>query len=207
VSTLSGGQDDAMTQTAPSPGDDLAGQKKQLRAAARARRRERSVVEQERLAQRLVEAAGAEPLAGARRVALYVGVEFEPRTLPLVEALADRGTEVLLPVVLPDLDLEWGRFATAAHLQRSRHGLLEPSGDLLGRDAVATADVVVVPAFAVDADGRRLGQGGGCYDRALRRVASGTPVLAVVFDDEVLTSPLPEEPHDRRVTGRLPATR
>jgi hypothetical protein len=29
-------------------------------------------------------------------------------------------------------------------------------------------------------------------------------VLAVVFDDEVTATPLPEEPHDRRVTGRLP---
>ncbi|MDX6723959.1 MAG: 5-formyltetrahydrofolate cyclo-ligase, partial [Solirubrobacteraceae bacterium] len=50
-------------------------------------------------------------------------------------------------------------------------------------------------------DGRRLGQGGGSYDRALARVAA--PVVAVVFDDEVLDEPIPVEPHDRRVAGVL----
>ena len=45
----------------------------------------------------------------------------------------------------------------------------------LGVDAVATADVVLVPGLAVSTSGDRLGQGGGCYDRALGPGAVGTP--------------------------------
>jgi 5-formyltetrahydrofolate cyclo-ligase len=205
VSTLSAGQDDAMTDpSTATPDTALRALKRQLRTEARQRRASRPEPEQEQLAARLVASMQRPPLAGASCVALFVGMDAEPRTLPLVAALADAGAQVLLPVVQPDLDLDWGRFAGTESLRRSRHGLLEPDGPLLGKDAVGRADVVVVPAFAVDPDGRRLGQGGGCYDRALRRVADGTPVLAVVYDDEVRSTSLPEEPHDRRVTGRLP---
>lgn len=195
-----------MTDTrAQGTADEQAREKKQLRSAARQRRAERPSAEQAAFAQRLAAAASQPPLSSAERVALFIGVDAEPQTLPLVESLAARGCEVLLPVVLPDFDLEWGRFVSVDDLQRSRHGLLEPAPPYLGTEAVGTADVVVVPAFAIDPDGRRLGQGGGCYDRALRRVAAATPVLAVLFDDEVRSTPLPEEPHDRRVTGRLAA--
>ena len=45
---------------------------------------------------------------------------------------------------------------------------------------------MLAPALAVDGAGRRLGQGGGSYDRALTRTSA--PVLAVVFDDELLES-------------------
>jgi 5-formyltetrahydrofolate cyclo-ligase len=148
--------------------------------------------------------AAAGRLSSARSVAAFVGVGDEPDTLPLVEALARRGVRVLLPVVLPDLDLDWAWFDQMDGLALTRHGLREPTGPCAGRHAVGAVDVVVVPAFAIDGDGRRLGQGGGCYDRALQRVSPGTPVLAVVFDDEVMTSSLPDEPHDRKVTGRLP---
>jgi len=181
-----------------------AARKKALRQQLRRRRATRSDPDRQALAARLAAAAHAPPLSSAHSVAAFVGVGDEPDTLPLVEALTRQGVRVLLPVVLPDLDLDWAWFDEAGSLAFTRHGLREPTGPRAGRHAVGAVDVVVVPAFAVDRDGRRLGQGGGCYDRALRRVSPDTPVLAVVFDDEVMTSSLPDEPHDRKVTGRLP---
>ena len=76
----------------------------------------------------------------------------------------------------------------------------EPAGPPLGRDAIGAADLVLVPALAVDEAGRRLGQGGGSYDRALPRTTA--PVVAVVFGDEVLDT-IPAERHDRPVDGVL----
>lgn len=68
--------------------------------------------------------------------------------------------------------------------------------------ALHDAQIVLLPALAVDADGVRLGQGGGWYDRALGDFAEGTPVLAAVFDDEVLPGgTIPLEPHDRLIDG------
>jgi 5-formyltetrahydrofolate cyclo-ligase len=73
-------------------------------------------------------------------------------------------------------------------------------GSRLGPDAVATADVVLLPGLAVSTRGERLGRGGGSYDRALGRVPPGRPVLALLYDGELLPA-VPAEPHDRPVTG------
>jgi 5-formyltetrahydrofolate cyclo-ligase len=137
----------------------------------------------------------------AQTIAAFVGTRTEPPTLPLLDALAAEGRRVLLPVLREDMDLEWAPFESADALRPARLGLLEPAGPSLGLHAVGAAEIVLAPALAVDRDGRRLGQGGGSYDRALER--AGAPVVAVVFDDEVLDEPLPVEAHDRPVAGAL----
>ena len=71
----------------------------------------------------------------------------------------------------------------------------EPGEPPRGVDAVARADVVLVPALAVDAAGRRLGRGGGSYDRALARVGPLVPLIALIYDDE-LVEQVPAEGHD-----------
>jgi 5-formyltetrahydrofolate cyclo-ligase len=52
-----------------------------------------------------------------------------------------------------------------------------------------------VPALAVDGAGRRLGRGGGSYDRALARVGPLIPLIALVYDEE-LVGHVPSEDHD-----------
>jgi 5-formyltetrahydrofolate cyclo-ligase len=108
------------------------------------------------------------------------------------------GKRVLLPVVLPGLDLDWAVYEGRDHLAPAVRGLLEPTGPRLGKGAIAQADVVLVPGTGVSLAGARLGQGGGCYDRALPRVSPGTPVAVVLYDDEVGLA-VPAEPHDVRV--------
>jgi 5-formyltetrahydrofolate cyclo-ligase len=126
------------------------------------------------------EAAGAalavalrDVLMSADRVAGYTALRSEP---PTAAALA-LCRNVLLPVLLPDRDLDWAA----------------ADGTLLGPDAIAGCDVVLVPALAVDSNGNRLGRGGGSYDRALRRARGLT--IAVLYDGE-LADELPAEPHD-----------
>ncbi|MFC0528218.1 5-formyltetrahydrofolate cyclo-ligase [Phytohabitans kaempferiae] len=134
-------------------------------------------------------------------VAGYVPLGPEPGGPGLPDALADMlGSEarVLLPVLLPDSDLDWAIYHGPYALTPGPHGLREPSGRRLGPDAIATAELVVVPALAVDKRGVRLGRGGGSYDRALTRVSPETLVVALLYDGELVES-LPEEPHDRRV--------
>ncbi len=144
-------------------------------------------------------------LAHARTVAAYVSVGSEPGTLALLDALRARGVRVLLPVLLPDNDLDWGVYEGEASLARVRHGgrmeLLEPAGGRLGPDAVTTADVVLLPGLAVDARGMRLGRGGGSYDRVLARLdrAGADPALVVLLYDTEVVDRVPEEEHDRPV--------
>jgi 5-formyltetrahydrofolate cyclo-ligase len=141
----------------------------------------------------------------AATVAAYVSIGSEPGTGMLLDALTDAGKRVILPVVLPDLDLEWGTWRGDTALAPARRGLLEPV-DRLGLDAVGTADLVVVPGLAVSPTGDRLGQGGGCYDRALARVPVGTPVVVCLYDDEVGLD-VPVDDHDRPVTAAVTPTR
>lgn len=143
-------------------------------------------------------ALGWDEVRRAATVAAYVSVGSEPGTGLLLDALVAGGKRVLLPVVLPGLDLDWAVYAGRERLAPAVRGLLEPTGPRLGTEAIAQADVVLVPGLAVSTAGDRLGQGGGCYDRALTRVAPGTPVGIVLYDDELGLS-VPTDPHDVRV--------
>ncbi|MFF8260272.1 5-formyltetrahydrofolate cyclo-ligase [Streptomyces virginiae] len=144
-------------------------------------------------------------LAGARTVAAYVSVGGEPGTRALLDALRAAGKRVLLPLLLPDNDLDWaayegpGSLAEVAHPGRMR--LLEPSGAALGPDAVTGADAVLLPGLAVDGRGMRLGRGGGSYDRVLQRLerAGAHPALVVLLYDDEVVARVPEEPHDHPV--------
>ncbi|MGH3341396.1 MAG: 5-formyltetrahydrofolate cyclo-ligase [Carbonactinosporaceae bacterium] len=134
----------------------------------------------------------------ARTVAAYLAVGREPGTAPALAALHGRGVRVLLPVLCPDNDLDWAAYGGEGSLVQARRGLREPSGPHLGLEAVAAADALLVPALAVDRSGRRLGRGGGSYDRALGRVPADRFTVALLYDGEVLDA-VPGAPHDRHV--------
>jgi 5-formyltetrahydrofolate cyclo-ligase len=131
--------------------------------------------------------------AAAGTVAAYLAYGNEPPTDVLLQSLQSRGTRVLLPVVLPNLDLDWAAYEPNRLVTGLRQSL-EPAGPRLTAAAIADADVVVVPALAVAHDGARLGQGGGSYDRALARNLSGLVVALLWSKDELL--PVGEVPID-----------
>jgi len=148
-------------------------------------------------ARRLAEVLASAPeVRRAATVAAYVSVGREPGTGPLLDALAAAGKRVILPLLQPDDDLDWALYRGPDELVTARRGLLEPTGPALGRDAVATADVVVVPGLAVDHTGMRLGRGGGSYDRALARTTGFT---VVALNAEEVLDVVPAAAHDRRV--------
>lgn len=157
--------------------------KASLRAAFGARRRHRTP---EQLAE--LRAAIRTHVLGHctwTSVAGYAPMRTEPGSNELLEQLQARGVQVIVPLVLDDRDLDWTRYADT-----------QP----LGVDTIARVDAVLVPALAVARDGTRLGRGGGSYDRALARVATGTQVVALLFDDE-LVEELPREQWDVPVSA------
>jgi 5-formyltetrahydrofolate cyclo-ligase len=134
----------------------------------------------------------------AGTIAAYYSLASEPGTHGLVYALWKRGGYVLLPLLRPDADLDWASYEGPDSLRQGPRGLAEPSEPPRGPDAVARADLVVVPALAVDRGGVRLGRGGGSYDRALARVGPGIPTIALLYDGELLDE-VPAAAHDQRV--------
>lgn len=178
--------------------------KEQLRRAIRAERERLTPRARARAADGFARVVGDLPqVRAASVVAAYVSRPSEPGTIPLLERLARRGTKVLLPVLGTGLQRDWAWFTTAEDLGVRAPGRPpEPSGPTVGADAVAHAEAVIAPALAVDTSGARLGQGGGWYDRVLAHASPRTPVVAMVFAEEVYDAalrPLPHEPHDHRV--------
>lgn len=142
--------------------------------------------------------------AGRGTVACYSSTGNEPDTWGLIDALHDRGVTVLLPVLsqLPTGKrrpaTDWARYTGREELRPGLWGIPEPTSPTLGADALADAEWIWCSALAATPDGRRLGTGGGWYDRALRFAAGGTTVAALLRDHEVLDD-VPTEAWDLRV--------
>lgn len=128
-------------------------------------------------------------------VCAYVPVGSEPGSTDLLDDLRDTGCRVLLPVVVGQQPLDWSEYEGPGSLQAAGYGLREPIGTRAGPGAIGEADVVLVPALAVDRRGVRLGRGGGHYDRSLPLAGRDTVLAAVVRDEEFVES-LPGEAHD-----------
>jgi 5-formyltetrahydrofolate cyclo-ligase len=145
------------------------------------------------------------PLASPGTIAAYVSTGTEPGTHDLINTLHADGTRVLLPVLQPDNDLDWACYEGPDSLARASRGLLEPTGDVLGPQAVTAADAVLLPGLAVDRRGVRLGRGGGSYDRVLRRLAAADvhPALAVLLYAHEVVDTVPFEPHDHLVDAAI----
>src|SRR5205823_199875 len=133
----------------------------------------------------------------------YADINGEPGTAPLLAYLRDHDqTRVLLPVQRTDGELDWAAYEGSKALAPGPHRISEPTGARLGLDAIGTANVLVVPALAIDRRGHRLGQGGGGYDRALARADAAALVVAVIYDEELFDE-VPVEPHDVAVQAAV----
>jgi len=141
--------------------------------------------------------------------ALFVPTPLEP-DMSLALGLFERA---LLPVLLDEAgaplgEPRWGLWESGRALVTLGRPPAQPDGEVLGAESLKEADLIVIPALAASADGTRLGQGGGWYDRALTHRSPDTPVVAVIFDDEVLQAGIiPAEPHDVPVDAIVTPTR
>ncbi len=132
----------------------------------------------------------------------YVPIGSEPGSVQMLDEVAEHGVRILLPIVSGAAPLDWAWYDGREYLRPGPFGLRQPAGERLGAAALRIADVVLVPALAVDRSGTRLGRGAGHYDRSLSLAAPDTPLVAVVRDPELFDE-LPTEPHDVRMSGVL----
>lgn len=104
----------------------------------------------------------------ARRIAAYLPADGELDTAPLIERAWAMGKRVYLPVLLPQGEnrLWFARYTPDTPLVRNRFGIPEPARAAHTRIAPLALDLVLTPLVAFDAQGHRLGMGGGFYDRS-----------------------------------------
>ncbi|MDJ0942505.1 MAG: 5-formyltetrahydrofolate cyclo-ligase [Kiloniellales bacterium] len=100
--------------------------------------------------------------------------ELDPR--PVLEALAARGRRLCLPVVVESgAALVFRSWRPDAALEPAVFGTRVPGPDCPSVEP----DILLVPLLAFDRRGRRLGYGGGFYDRTLAALRGRRPVLAI----------------------------
>jgi 5-formyltetrahydrofolate cyclo-ligase len=172
--------------------NDIDQQKRELRADLRLRRAGRNY-DPELAGLVCVQLAELCISNGATKIACYLAYGDEPDTEIFIDWAIENEIEVLLPIANPDGTLNWVNFEgeTAVGI----FGFAEPVGI---STHLSGADLIVIPALAVDQKGQRLGKGKGYYDRALAALEVVAPVIAVVFDDELIES-VPTEDHDHPV--------
>lgn len=145
--------------------------------------------------------AAMEHVRRARTLLAFAAFGSEVDLDPLLEDLIGRGTGVFLPFVIgfspPELGIARVR-DLRGDLVTSRLGIREPDPARRRAARVDRIDVVIAPGVAFDAAGRRIGYGGGFYDRLLPRLRPGTPVIAAAFALQVVTE-VPETARDMRV--------
>ncbi len=109
-------------------------------------------------------------------VAGYIAAHDEIDPAVLLATLRKRGHAILLPrVAAKDGPLAFHLWRESACAVKGAYGLLEAAPDW----PLAQPDIVLVPLLAFDADGFRLGYGGGYYDRSLLALRQTGKVTAV----------------------------
>ena len=191
------------------PGDGIPSKKAQLRAQIRAQRAAtaRGIhADRDAAIARNAETLFASKAPGAR-IACYLSAPTEPGTNALVRALLDHGFEVIAPRVR-GIHLDWAVVTAASSFETGSFGIREVTGPSVGLDTepLRSAELIFVPALAIDHHGVRLGQGGGFYDRTLEPLVTGPaegPLLVGVINQDELYDELPAEDHDRLVAAAL----
>ena len=131
----------------------------------------------------------------AGTVFCFVGRYPELDTRLILEAALAAGKRLCVPLCVDRGIMELRQITDLAQLSAGQYGLSEPPADA---PAVSPDDVdlAVIPCLTCDHGGRRLGKGGGYYDRFLS-VYRAAAVL--ICRERLIREELPVEPHDMPV--------
>lgn len=135
----------------------------------------------------------------AKMIMIIAPLPGEPDIRPLADLALGAGKRLCLPRV------DWSArtmvaaaVGSLAGLEATRHGLMQPPAEaaVVPPDQI---DLILVPGMAFDPAGRRLGRGGGFYDRFLASLPAPRPYLCGVAFDVQIVDALPADSWDQRV--------
>ena len=154
-------------------------------------------------------AASADKPALTSVIAGYWPIQSEINPFVLMQALEDIGYPLALPCLVPNsltgdnsdgFRMIFRRFSISDPLISGPFDILQPSDEA----PEVMPNIVLLPLLAFDEGGRRLGYGGGYYDRALAHLRQVHSVKAygLAFSGQQLAE-IPFEVHDQQLDGIL----
>jgi 5-formyltetrahydrofolate cyclo-ligase len=161
--------------------------KEKIRKHIRAQRRSLSTADHRHRSSLAAKAVAGLPMFRAgKRIALYLPFDRETDTAALIGAARRRGVRLFVPVIVDRRHSRIRFYPLDGKTRRGVFGIAVPSS--LARPLPSRwLNLIVVPLVGVDTAGRRLGMGGGFYDRALefrrrRRHWAGPHLVGLAFD-------------------------
>lgn len=127
----------------------------------------------------------------ADTVCVFLSLPGEVDTGPIIQACRAEGKKTAAPRIR-DGRMEFVLFESDGDLQKGFFGIYEPTGDQMPQGHM----LIIMPGVAFDDDCRRIGHGGGYYDRYLAEHPD-LRTVAVAFELQVQDK-VPDEPHDIR---------
>jgi 5-formyltetrahydrofolate cyclo-ligase len=186
--------------------DPVAAAKRAAREYARAARCALDPASCSRAAQSLADSLGSLPeVVIARTVLAYGATPEEIDPAIAVERLRSCGVTIAYPRIEAPGVLGLHVVDDESELVRGPFGLTQPT-EKAPRIQAREIDAVIVPGVAFDANGWRLGYGGGYYDRLLPVLRDDCARIGVAYDEQVLES-IPAQEHDVRMHVVVTPTR
>ena len=172
-------------------------EKKALRSAIRAKERTLDPVYKAESSQAICRhVLSLEEYRAAHTVFAFAGTVYEIDTSLLLQSVLEDGKQLVLPRCAEGHALDLCVVHSMEDLEAGMYGILEPKHTC----PLVTAedlDFAVIPCLSFDRTGRRLGQGGGYYDRLLPRLHCPT---CLICREQLMSIIVPTEEHDRRCT-------
>lgn len=136
--------------------------------------------------------------SAARRVLLYLPINNEVDTGPLLRMIWERGKTAMLPCCRPNEPgvMDFFEVRHEGQLKPGYCSIPEPDRSCCTLVQPCIPDLAVIPGVGFDRSGYRLGYGGGYYDRFLADRVSGQTLVAGLGYDLQIVDALPRDPWD-----------
>ena len=127
-------------------------------------------------------------------IACYISFDNEVYTHGLIKQFI-KSKDILVPVVRGN-EIFLSHIMDWKELKSGTYGILEPAGEFIRKRGYDEVELIIVPGIVFDKKGRRIGYGGGYYDRLLSSMDALKVALAYEFQ---IFDEIPEDEHDIRM--------
>ncbi|MTI12763.1 5-formyltetrahydrofolate cyclo-ligase [Sansalvadorimonas verongulae] len=187
----------------------VAQQKSELRKHLRQIRRSLTPAQQQAASQRLLNTLLTLPAyQNSQHVAVYIAADGEIDTRHFVEDAWRKGKNIYLPVVDPQgsKTLTFLPWQEDTVMINNKYGIPEPDSSLYQTRLASGLDLVLLPLTGFDEAGKRMGMGGGYYDRTFAFVSgkekkAPQPQLIGLAHECQKAGNIPSESWDIPLTG------
>ncbi|WP_432451831.1 5-formyltetrahydrofolate cyclo-ligase [Agarivorans sp. QJM3NY_29] len=160
--------------------------RQQLRHQIRQQRGSLSPTQQQQASQAILEYLQADPtLVKPQRIALYLAFDGELDLSLIIDWLWQQNKQVFVPLVDPNTNgnMCFHHYHANTLMQQNRFGIAEPIFDPAAVIPGQQLELILTPLVAFDAEGNRLGMGGGYYDRLLANIETDPPLVVGLAHD------------------------